>query len=282
LSDSRFSRAAFTVLNGAQAMAFSPPPKNDADRYQGRPLSRKESKLQKAGDGLEANETTPAKPTDAYLTTRLSLGANDGPVDDLLELAERWEAETGQSVFPQFAISPDNTASGDEPAYNGAIDEIAKRFSPTQMRQLGESILKLADALDQGWDPAAVRSSYHWLTCAGRIERQALVLAQVAILMRNKAKRRTHYIPKEFIGEPGWQMLLELFIQFAGGADVSTKSLCIVSGVPDTTALRVIEKMESADLIERSQSLVDKRVTLVRLTRHGVVAVGSFLMDVGR
>jgi DNA-binding MarR family transcriptional regulator len=58
--------------------------------------------------------------------------------------------------------------------------------------------------------------------------------------------------------------------------------LCIFSGVPDTTALRVIEKMEAANLIERSQSLVDKRVTLVRLTRHGIVAVGSFLMEVGR
>jgi DNA-binding MarR family transcriptional regulator len=106
-------------------------------------------------------------------------------------------------------------------------------------------------------------------------------LAQIAILMREKARRRVHYIPRELIGEPAWEILLELFIQFAGGADVSTKSLCIASGVPDTTALRVLDKMENAKLIERSQSMADKRVTLVRLTRHGIVAVGSFLSEVG-
>jgi DNA-binding MarR family transcriptional regulator len=262
-------------------MAYPPPKKSDADRHQAVPLSRNGPTLPKASEGPEGNEPTPAKSADAYLATRLSLGANDGPVDDLLEMADRWEAETGHSIFPQFAISADKAASREEATHVGALDQIAKQFSPTQMRQLGESILKLADALDQAWDPAAVRSSYHWITRAGRIERQALVLAQVAILMRNRAKRRARYISKEFISEPAWKMLLELFIQFAGGAEVSTKSLCIVSDVPDTTALRVIEKMESANLVERSQSLVDKRVTLVRLTRQGIVAVGSILMEVG-
>jgi hypothetical protein len=260
-------------------MANSNPSKGDAHRHQGRPLAPNNPASLQGSEGRDANETTPANPADAYMTTRLSLGANDGPVDDFLELADRWESETGQSVFPQFATSPSNPASCDEAAYGGALDQIAKQFSSTQMRQLGESMLKLADSLDQAWDPAAVRSNYHWITRAGRIERHALRLAQTAILMRDKANRRTHYIPQEFIAEPAWQMLLELFIQFAGGADVSTKSLCIVSGVPDTTALRVIEKMENANLIERSQSLVDKRVTLVRLTRHGIVAVGSFLME---
>lgn len=269
-------------LNRAQTMANSNPSKRDAHRDQAQPLDRIDVGSQQDGQGGNANGITSANPTDAYLTTRISLGANDGPVDDLLEMVDGWESKTGQSVFPQFSVSPDSAASGDGAAYGDALDQIAKQFSPAQMRQLGESMLKLADAIDQAWDPAAVRSSYHWISRAGRIERQALTLAQVAILIRDKANRRTHHIPQEFIAEPAWQMLLELFIQFAGGADVSTKSLCIVSGVPDTTALRVIERMENANLIERSQSLVDKRVTLVKLTRHGVVAVGSYLTEIGR
>jgi hypothetical protein len=263
-------------------MTNSNPYERDAHQDQAQPVDQNRVGSRKEEEGGDVNRPTPANGTDAYLTTRMSLGANDGPVDDFLEMVDGWESEAGQSVFPQFSISPQNAASGDNPAYGDALDQIARQFSPAQMRQLGQSILKLADAIDQTWDPEAARSNDHWITRAGRIERQALSLAQVAFLIRNKAIRRTHYIPQEFIAEPAWQMLLELFIQFAGGADVSTKSLCIVSGVPDTTALRVIERMENANLIERSQSLVDRRVTLVRLTRHGTVAVGSYLKEVGR
>ncbi|AOL93928.1 DNA repair protein RadC [Porphyrobacter sp. LM 6] len=75
-------------------------------------------------------------------------------------------------------------------------------------------------------------------------------------------------------------MLIELFVQFAGGAKVSTKSLCIISGIPDTTALRLIDKLDEAGLIKRTSSQADKRVTLVELTREGVVAVGNALMDI--
>lgn len=74
-------------------------------------------------------------------------------------------------------------------------------------------------------------------------------------------------------------MLLELFIQFAGGATVSTKSLCLASGLADTSALRMIDRLEAAGLLERSQSPVDKRITLVGLSKQGVTAVGMILMD---
>ncbi len=159
------------------------------------------------------------------------------------------------------------------------LDLIAQQFSAGQMRQLGGSLLKLADALDDGWDQDKVRSSYHWVTRAGRIERQALQLAQVAIRLRTVARRRVRHLAADWFGEPAWEMLLELFIQFAGGARVSTKSLTVASGAPDTTALRVIDRLVEGGLAERSTSQMDKRVTLVSLTRKGVVAVGSILLE---
>jgi DNA-binding IclR family transcriptional regulator len=74
-------------------------------------------------------------------------------------------------------------------------------------------------------------------------------------------------------------MLLELFIQFAGGARVSTKCLVIASGAPDTTALRMIDRLVESGLVERAPSQTDKRVTLINLTREGVVAVGMVLTE---
>lgn len=205
------------------------------------------------------------------------LGANDGPVDDFLELIDGWEETTGSSLFADSESCGTRKSPSDAETHQTMLDRVAADFSPQQIRQLAASMLKLADAVDQMWDPTAVRSSYHWITRAGQIERRSLQLAQTAIRARNIAKRRARHIPPEFLGEPAWEMLLELFVQFAGQADISTKSLCLVSGLPDTTALRLIDKLEQAGLVERSQSAADKRVTLLRLTRQGVVAVGSAL-----
>lgn len=200
---------------------------------------------------------------------RPGLGANDGPADDFIAQAEGWECENGETVFTQSLVDgPDLT-----------IGALAQRFSPEQMRKLGSSLVKLADMLDDKSEPAGVRSNYHYPTEAGKIERKSLHLAQVAVGMRAVARRRCRHLASEWFGEPAWEMLLELFIQFAAGARVSTKSLVIASGAPCTTALRIMDRLEAASLIERSPSQMDKRVTLVSLTREGVVAVGSVLME---
>ena len=201
--------------------------------------------------------------------SRPGLGANDGQVDDFIALAEGWLGQDGEPILSPEAASPQQLL----------LDAIAGQFSAGQMRQLGGSLMKLADALDDNWTPDEVQSTYGWLTQAGRIERRSLQLAQVATRMRLAANRRRRHLSAEWFGEPAWEMLLELFIQFAGGARVSTKSLVIASGAPDTTGLRVIDRLVEAGLVERSPSQLDKRVTQVSLTRQGVVAVGQVLME---
>lgn len=217
------------------------------------------------------------------------LEANDGVVDDFLEIVDGWEEVAGHPLMPDDAVPVSHCADDVDPqqsdgsagseAAKSLLDRIARDFSAPQMRALGASLLKLADALDQDWHPARVKSQFGWMTRAGQIERRALNLAQVATSLRAKAKHRTKHLSPEFLGEPAWEMLIELFVQFAGGAKVSTKSLCIASGVPDTTAMRLIDRIEGAGLLERTQSPVDKRITLVGLTKQGVTAVGMILMD---
>lgn len=229
--------------------------------------------------GSENQQETPAAPTVRpeasgiipSATIRPGVGANDGLADDFIAFAENWQGPDGEPVLPKQPPALPNLT----------LEAIAGQFSAAQMRQLGVALLKLADALDDNWSPEEVRSSYHWLTMAGKIERSSMRLAQVATSMRAAARRRTRHLSGEWFGEPAWEMLLELFIQFAGGARVSTKSLAIASGAPDTTALRIMDRLEAAALITRSPSQMDKRVTLVSLTREGVVAVGSLLMEAG-
>lgn len=155
-------------------------------------------------------------------------------------------------------------------------------LQPKEMRKLAASLLRLADDIDRGWSDEKNGLSYFSMSKAGRIERNAFELAKVAHLEARKAKLRERYLEQDLLGEPAWNIPFELFQQFAGGVKVSTKSLQLIAGCPETTALRVIDRLEDAGLVERSASESDKRVTLIALTRLGVVKVGSTLQELNR
>jgi hypothetical protein len=157
------------------------------------------------------------------------------------------------------------------------IGQIEANLSPSSLREFSATLLRLADAIDQDWDPAKVRSNFLWFSQSARIERNAMSLAFSATKEEHRAKLREDVIGSDLIGVPAWNMLLELFKQFAGGAKVSTKSLQIISGCPETTALRLISRLERRGLVARTNSDDDRRVTFVELTGDGVTKVGTIL-----
>ncbi|MGB3470979.1 MAG: winged helix DNA-binding protein [Erythrobacter sp.] len=222
-------------------------------------------------------------------SARISLAANDGDVDDFLELIDQFGL-AGQSAFafekPLLPSTEDELiAAGVDNARASAsrqrvLDELGADWSPGDLRDLASSLLRLADSVDQSWASDHMTSRFSWPSKAAAIERNSLRLAKKASMLLALNKRREDHIPSEFLGEPAWNMLLELFCQFAGGARISSKSLCIASGSPSTTALRTIDRLETARLVERSPSPNDGRVTFVSLTRKGVLAVGRFLETV--
>jgi DNA-binding MarR family transcriptional regulator len=92
-----------------------------------------------------------------------------------------------------------------------------------------------------------------------------------------RARLREEELGSDLVGVPAWNILIELFKQFAGGAKVSTKSIQIISGCPETTALRIIGRLEDQGIVKRSHCDSDKRVTYVSLTKTGVLKVGTLL-----
>lgn len=65
--------------------------------------------------------------------------------------------------------------------------------------------------------------------------------------------------------DPGWDMLLDLFVSRDQGRPSSTSALCIGSGAPATTALRHIDRLEQCNLVVRRPDRRDHRRTLVEL-----------------
>jgi len=159
------------------------------------------------------------------------------------------------------------------------LDEVAASFKPDEIRDLADSLLKLADSIDQNWtgpQPEHI-SIFRWPNHRRRIARNALELAKQAKLDSIRRQGRQKFLPKDLLGEPAWDMLLDLFQQYAGGAKVSVSSLCIASGCPQTTALRYIAALEDAGLVRRVPSQADKRVVFVELTDDRKVAMGRTL-----
>lgn len=212
---------------------------------------------------------------------RFALGANDDLMDDYFDLLEQWQAANGYSILGEPLHEIEVTEKVEPLRVDSkkvqALEEIERTSNPDEMRALAGSLMKLADAIDQDWSPDHASMEYFWPSTAARIERNSLELAKKATLLIRQAKMRERYLPPELIGEPVWNMLLDLFVQFAGGAKVSSKSLCIAADCPATSALRHIKRIEAAGLIERIPSPKDGRVMLFSLTKTGVVAVGRAL-----
>ncbi|OYW32753.1 MAG: hypothetical protein B7Z45_09055, partial [Azorhizobium sp. 12-66-6] len=77
--------------------------------------------------------------------------------------------------------------------------------------------------------------------------------------------------------DPAWDMLLDLAVAEATGRPISVTSLCIASGVPTTTALRRIDDLKDAGLIDRLPDPRDRRRILVELTVQGRDRMEAFV-----
>lgn len=77
---------------------------------------------------------------------------------------------------------------------------------------------------------------------------------------------RTRYFESDLLFDPVWSMLLDLFWSELNQQEVSVSSLCLASGVANTTALRYVDIMEEREMISRYPDEQDRRRTFIRLT----------------
>lgn len=101
------------------------------------------------------------------------------------------------------------------------------------------------------------------------------LLASAAAEIYRMRRARDRVLWSGLGGEPGWDMLLALYVEEPSGVPVS--SLCYASAVPLTTAMRWIGVLEQQGLAQRVGHQRDCSLILVALTDRGRAMTESSL-----
>ncbi len=90
---------------------------------------------------------------------------------------------------------------------------------------------------------------------------------------------RARHLPGLSLGEPAWDMLLDLAVALFWRRETSVTSLCIAADVPSTTALRWINSMTKAGLIVRRPCHRDGRRSFLAISPETYQAMLALAAD---
>jgi len=86
-----------------------------------------------------------------------------------------------------------------------------------------------------------------------------------------RARRlRDCLFPGGIFADPAWDMLLDLYGCHLEGETVCISNACAAAGVPTTTALRWVNRLEEAGLVERRPDPADNRRIIVELREAAI------------
>jgi hypothetical protein len=103
-----------------------------------------------------------------------------------------------------------------------------------------------------------------------------LVYSLVKDVLRFR-RLRNRLLGGDLFGEPAWDILLELFAADWSGEKLSVSGACYVSGVPSSTALRWIVRLEREGWIQRVDDPLDGRRSWLTLTDRAAKSIREFV-----
>ncbi|EZP52936.1 MULTISPECIES: MarR family winged helix-turn-helix transcriptional regulator [Sphingomonas] len=94
---------------------------------------------------------------------------------------------------------------------------------------------------------------------------------------RQLRARMSHFLPRDLLVDPAWDMMIDLFVAAGTGERLYVKDLTLMSGESTTSAMRRIDRLQEAGLLSRHADPADHRRVRVRLTGKGYQAMAAML-----
>lgn len=143
-----------------------------------------------------------------------------------------------------------------------------------RLHLLGNQVLNLASEVSQrGCEQQEIRRA------VAELARDSGFWGVLAEELYRDRRRRASYLPSHLLGEPAWDILLDLYIAEKRNQSVSVTSACIAAAVPLTTALRWVRQLERDGLVERRDDESDARRRYVRLTEAGYERMTAYFAE---
>ena len=94
----------------------------------------------------------------------------------------------------------------------------------------------------------------------------------------NERRLRDRAFDSRLFGEPGWDILLDLFASDSEEKPVSASSAALAASVPATSGLRYLARLEKTGLIARTPGR-HRRSVIIGLTQEGRERMAAILTD---
>lgn len=118
-------------------------------------------------------------------------------------------------------------------------------------------------------DGAANRQGNRGTICVA-----AAANARMAAIRRTE--RRELLGHSSLLANPAWDMLIDLFVHAHVSKPVFTSALCVGSGLPMSSALRIVRKLRDSNMVFREPDASDGRRYFIRLTPQTMEALNRY------
>jgi DNA-binding MarR family transcriptional regulator len=98
-------------------------------------------------------------------------------------------------------------------------------------------------------------------------------------IIKFRKERNKIFSEDGLFSDPGWDILLDLFVAHHKRINISVTSACIASQVAPTTALRWINALEHHGLIKRRSDPLDARRAFLTLTEDAIKKITQTLAN---
>jgi hypothetical protein len=106
-----------------------------------------------------------------------------------------------------------------------------------------------------------------------------LLSERIARLIRAR-RYRLRYVDPELLGEPAWDMLLELLRAEVAHDQISVSSACAAAGVAPSTGLRWLKALEDRGMVIWQSDALDSELAFVALSPRASAFLRRYFLEV--